>query len=394
MKLHKSKKDPELYYYYNSKKEKMWMYRHKYYDSLGKRKEKKKSGFKTEKDAIKVLLEVKAAVLNGEVKKVENSNLTVSKWLDIWYETYSNDWEVTTRIQRKQRIDEIIKPRIGNRQLSKLDKTTYKRIFINDLLKTYKHSSVHQFHSTFTTAINAAVEDEILSHNRFTKIKIEKDDVLDNFLTPTELNVFLEISRKRNNITSHTIILLLAYTGLRQGEAFGLKWKNINFKEKTITVERTRDNHGVRSPKTKNSYRTIAIDNIPLQQLKVYQKWCMETKFKYGLKMDKSDDYVFISNQSGSPCSYMVIQHAFKMIYKQCEKEKNMLKKITPHGLRHTHATVLINNGIPPKTIAERLGNTINMILNVYSHSFKEIEDKAVSVFSESLSNGAKTGAN
>ena len=70
MKLNKTKKDKDLYYYFNVKGEKMWCYRHRYYDSLGKRKEKSQQGFTSEKEAYKALLEVKASVVNGNIKHV------------------------------------------------------------------------------------------------------------------------------------------------------------------------------------------------------------------------------------------------------------------------------------------------------------------------------------
>lgn len=393
MMLHKSKKDNEVYYYYLKNGEKRWMYRHKYYDAFGNRKEKKKSGFKSEKEALKALLEVKSSLLNGQIKKVENNQLTVSQWLDIWYETYSNEWEITSRIQRKNAIENQMKPLLGKYKLNELDRTTYIRVYINELLKKYSPNTVALFHRLFKIAINAAVEDEIIPRNRFNKISIAQEKELDNYLTPEELNIFLNAAKKYENITNYTFILLLAYTGLRKGEALGLKWRNINFDEKTITVECTRDRHGDRPPKTKNSYRTIPVDDVVIEQLKTYQKWCIATKLSYGMKLDKKNDYVFISHQGGTPMGVNTSKYLFDRIYKNLDKEGIKIKRISPHGLRHTHATILINKNIPPKTIAERLGNTVEMIYNVYSHSFKELEDKAVAAFSESLLNGAKTGA-
>lgn len=69
MKLHKSKKDQNLYYYLNAKGDKRWCYRYRYYDALGNHKEKSQQGFTNEKDAYRALLEVKASILNGQVNK-------------------------------------------------------------------------------------------------------------------------------------------------------------------------------------------------------------------------------------------------------------------------------------------------------------------------------------
>ncbi|MGN8647931.1 tyrosine-type recombinase/integrase [Gracilibacillus sp. HCP3S3_G5_1] len=392
MKLYKSKIDDEIYYYFLKNGEKRFMYRHKYHDALGKRKEKKKSGFKTEKETLKALLEVKSAILNGQVKQVEQDKMTVSQWLDIWYETYHVHWEESTCRQRRDVIKDIMKPLLGNYKLTKLDKTTYQRMYINKLLKTYAPSTVQLYHRLFKIAINAAVDDELLSHNRFNKITFEKETKLDNFLTAEELNILLDATKKTESITNYLNILLIAYTGLRKGESLGLKWKDVNFKNKTITVNCTRDHFGERPPKTKNSYRTIPIDDFIIDHLKSYQKWCMQAKLKKGESLDKENDHVFLSPY-GTPISNMVINQVFDRVYKHLEDEGIKLKRITPHGLRHTHATILINKGIPDKIIADRLGDTTDLVNRVYVHSLKEMEDKAVSLFSETLS-GAKIGAN
>lgn len=382
--MNKSKKDNELFYYFNAKGEKLWCFRHRYYNSLGKRREKSKQGFKSEKEAYRSLLEVKASILNGNVKKVENSNLTVSEWLDIWYETHKNSWKETTRIQRENAIKHQMKPLLGKYKLAELDKSTYIRKYINFLSKDYKLSTVKLFHRLFKIAVNAAVDNEIIPRNRFNKISIksessEIDELNDNFLTANELNTFLKYAKNLENITNYTLIKLLAFSGLRKGEALGLMWKNVNFAEQTLTVERTRDNKGTRSPKTKNSYRTILIDNELLKQLELYRTWCKATKLSFGMHL-KDHDFIFISHQSGNPVTDNTLLYSFRRILK-----KSGIKRITPHGLRHTHATVLISRRIPDIVIAKRLGNTPQMIANVYGHLYKDLETESVQAFEHAL---------
>ncbi|WP_121603818.1 site-specific integrase [Virgibacillus sp. Bac332] len=379
MKLYNSKKDKELYYYFNAKKEQLWCYRHRYYDVLGKRKEKYKQGFKSENAAYRELLEVKTAILNGDVKQVEKSNLTVSEWLDIWYETHKNEWKESTRDHRKRVIKTRFKPLIGNYKLAELDKTTYKRIFINKLLTSMEPSTVQLLHRIFKASINAAVDDEILDRNRFTKIKIiKKRKEEKNFLTPEELNVFLPAAKKYLSITSYTLTLLLTFTGFRKGEAFGLQWSDICFETKTITVNKTRDKHGVRSPKSEKSYRKIKIDELLVNQLKLYQKWCKQIKLSFGSHLN-DNDLVFI-NKDGRPSQEYILNRAFRNLFNKLD-----IKEITPHGLRHTHATILIGNRVPVIEIAERLGNTPQMIYNIYGHSFDKMEDESVRGFTSSV---------
>jgi integrase len=379
MQLTKSKKDEDLFYYFNAKGEKRWCYRHRYYDALGKRREKSKQGFEKENEAYRALLEVKTSILNGNVKKVDNSNLTISEWLDIWYETHKNDWKITSRQQRENAIKYQMKPLIGHYKLDTLDKSTYKREYINVLLKKYEPNTVRLFHRLFKIAINAAVDDEIIPRNRFNKISIPVEAVNDNFLIAEELNEFLKTAKKTENITNYTLILLLSYTGLRKGEAHGLKWKNVDFEDKIVTVERTRDNKGVRTPKTKNSYRTIIIDDLLIEQLKLYRTWCKQTILSFGRHLS-DDDFIFISYQSGTPLTDNTIKYSMERI-----AQKGGLKQITPHGLRHTHATILISKKQPVNVIADRLGNTPQMIWETYGHNFKAMEQESVIAFSQAL---------
>ena len=403
VKLYKSSKEKEVFYYFNAKEEKLWLFRHKFYDQLtGKRKEKKKSGFKTEKAAIQALLEVKAATLRGETKSMDNDNITISQWLDTWYEMNKKKWKVSTRNQREIIIKNNMKPLLGHYKLKKLDRAIYQKEYINVLERGYKPSSVRMMHNLFKIAINAAVEEELIPRNRFTKVSFSNSEVSDvdeneNYLTPAELNLFLETAKETEDITSYSYLLIMAYTGFRPGEACGLQWKNIDFDNNTITIERTRDAKGTRSPKTKNSYRTILVDEMVMRQLKSYQVWCKQTMLALGARYTENS-FVFISHQTAEPISGNTllnmgrVQIAAGLVY--VNKEGKTKPKSTLHGLRHTHATILLNSGQNVKVIAERLGNTPAMIYEIYGHVLKELEQESVDIFNRSLeANGAKSGA-
>lgn len=393
IKLYKTKTDNELFYYFNAKKEKMFMYRHRYTDSLGDRRERSKQGFTNENKAYRSLLEVRLSITNGDIKQVENEDLTVAQWFDIWYETESNAWEISTKKQREQIIKNYIKPLLGKYKLRTLNRSTYVREYINVMLEKHQANSVQLRHVIFNIAINDAVENEIISRNRFTKVKFEQVKKNDNFLTPNELNVFLHTAPRVLDITKEVMVFLLTYSGIRHGELLGLRWSDVDFKENHITIQRTRDSNGTRTPKTKNSYRRIPIDQSVINKIKRYKRWCKSVKFRYGERIDKEKDYIFI-NERNEKCSQEVLRNAFSAIYRQLKKDGLKIRKITPHGLRHTHATILIINGIPAQTIADRLGNSVEMVYKVYTHSFEEMEQKAMKTFSHVVSVGGTSGGN
>lgn len=168
--------------------------------------------------------------------------------------------------QRKLAVKNHLKPLLGHYKLHNLDRLPYQRVFIDKMEHKLKSSTVSLSHTIFKIAINAAIEEEILTRNLFTKVVIKNETEFtketNNYLTVKELTEFLEFVKKYENITNYTFLLVAVYTGMRKGEACGLQWRNIDFLKNTITIERTRDDIGTRTPKTKNSYRKILVDSL------------------------------------------------------------------------------------------------------------------------------------
>ena len=380
-KMNKSKKDKDLYWYIDTDGSTKYAYRHRYYDVLGKRKEKTSQGYTTETAAFRKLLEVKSSLLSGNSIQVEHENMTVGAWMDIWYESNEREWEITTQKQRINIIKYQVKPLIGKMKLSSLDKETYKRKFITPLLKDYKPSTVRLFHRVFKVAVNAAVDAEIIPRNRFTKVVINDGErEKPNVLNIQQLNRLLIIAEEEEPVTSYTLIRTLAFTGIRRGEALALKWKNINLKDGNVSIEGTRDRLGYRTPKTANSYRTIAIDDQLVKALKKYRVWCAEVMLEDGDQLNK-EDYVFISSQTKGPYADNSLFYAFKRL------SEKWAQTVKPHTLRHTHASILLYSGEDVATVAERLGNTPKVIWETYAHVIEDDKKKVTDVFAEALKN-------
>src|SRR5699024_9134562 len=102
---------------------------------------------------------------NGE-NFIENNQLTVSRWLDIWYETYHKGWKDKTIYDISSVIKLHFKPLLGTQKLAKLNYSTYKRLFINKLLDNFSPGTIRLYHKYFMMAINAAVRDEIIEENK------------------------------------------------------------------------------------------------------------------------------------------------------------------------------------------------------------------------------------
>lgn len=99
-----------------------------------------------------------------------------------------------------------------------------------------------------------------------------------------------------------------------------------------------------------------------------------------GLPFD-NETLVFIGPRSGNG----LLANSLKKVLDRIS-EKNNLKRIIPHGLRHSHATILIKQRVPVVTIADRLGNTSELIYNVYGHNLNELEKESVQLFGDAIS--------
>lgn len=378
-KLFKTKKDKDLYWYKDKEGRKKFAYRYRYYDSLGKRREKSKQDFSNEKEALKELLKVKAQILNGQVKQVSDSNLTIAEWCDIFVESKKQSWKPNTIESRCRTIRLYIKPLLGSYKISKLDAMTYQRVFINVLSTKLSSGSVTAAHKIFSTIINAAVDNEIIPRNRFSKVTIKKDyvDKSDDVLSVDQLKKFLDLMKSRS-ITQYTIAYLLAFTGMRIGEALGLTWNDIDLENGIINIDKSRGHLGIGTPKTLNSYRKIPIDDTVIAVLKRYAVYCKKIKLSYGITFD-NNSFVFITRENPNAMGTSSTRSNFNSAGKQ------LGFRIHPHTLRHTYASILVASGIDIVTVANRLGDSSEMVLKVYAHACEENKNVPLEVFKNAL---------
>ncbi|MGF9978718.1 tyrosine-type recombinase/integrase [Viridibacillus arvi] len=177
------------------------------------------------------------------------------------------------------------------------------------------------------------------------------------------------------------------HCGLRVGEVCGLEWKHINFEEKTIEIEQQltgkkdadgRVNWVVGSPKSKSGYRTIPVGDTLINILKKARTRQKQNKLKYGEFYRQSDIGNFVcKKENGEHCTPAVIKyHTRETITKKLGVDFNY------HSLRHTHATTLIENGLPVKTVQRRLGHSRAAITeDRYVHLTKKMARDAADVF-------------
>ena len=359
-----------------------YQYRICYKLASGKWTEHSKSGFKTERDALRAAKLVEAEMLNGFNANLSREHFPM--FFSLWMNTFKKP-SVSDRtfISYKNTLSMLNSH--FNASLNRLTRVSI-QYGLNKLSETYSRASLQKFHNHIKSCLNYALEERLIPFNPAAGVKLPvgtskriKDDVVS--LSVKETALFKEQLLVDNSCSEVTrlFILLSLRTGMRYAELAGLTWDCINFKSCSIKVTKTWDykiKKDFSSTKNKASMRTVHIDSDTCSALEKFRS----SRFTQVLPF-KNNNLVFTHNGQ-TPVDNSVINRALRTI---CTRAG--IKVITCHSLRHTHASILIYSGVDPGVIAKRLGHAnTSMTLNVYSHIFKEMEDREKQLVLDSIS--------
>ena len=205
-------------------------------------------------------------------------------------------------------------------------------------------------------------------------------------MTPEDVPRFLEAAQES---PYYTLFYLLLHTGLRRGEALALRWKNVDLGLASLGVSaylsvveaayKLNGTYVIKEPKTSHSRRRIALPpslGLVLRQHKAGQ----EAQRALLGKPLTDNDFVF-AHPDGSPLDPSTVSHAFNKVMR-----KAGLPHIRLHDLRHTHASLLLQAGVHPKIVQERLGHSsIRVTLDTYSHVIGGLQEVAAQRFDDLL---------
>lgn len=342
--------------------------------ATGKERRTTRRGFKTMKEAKQaernLLLDVEE---NGLPSNQSDGfrDPTFEKLASLWLENYKTTVKPSTFENVKSKVEKMTEEHFKELKLKKIT-VAYCQIVVIELSKTYV--LYNHYLSVINRIFKYAVLMDILDSNPFDKVIKPKSRQVQrkgNFLTKEELKEFLKLAQTATLSYFFPLVHLMSYTGLRQGEALALKWSDIDFENKKITVDKTavriKEKQTLQTPKTKNSKRVISIDPTTLSILKSWKKDQIKIYFKNGKHFEGDDNFIF-TNERGE----WVHIHNFIRYFKRFIAD-HKLKPITPHGLRHTHASLLFSAGVEPKNISDRLGHsTVQITLDLYTHITEE----------------------
>ncbi len=344
------------------------------YDQDGKRIIKNVLG-KTQAD-VKAKLAV-AITESQQLDVTRSGEYTVAEWLRVWFELYAKpNIRPSTAGYYRRAMEEYTIPRIGSVKLNKLTSREIQKLY-KDLLENgrlrkkqrKKHpglsgSTVRGVHIMLHSALDRAVKERLLIRNPADSCVVPKVQHQEmKTLQPEDLKAYLDAAERRNALAMFYLELV---SGIRKGELVALQWADLNVAEKTISVSKqaVKDEAGnlvVARPKTETSVRQISIPQEAVELL-------IQEHAKH-----PDNPWLFPSSRTGSmyhPDSVATLHHR---ILKDAG-----LEHLRFHDLRHTFATLALQNGVDIKTVSAMLGHyDAGFTLRTYTHTTRQKQDEA-----------------
>ena len=338
------------------------------------------------KDAEAALAELQVQVNNGQVCTTKD---TLGEYLLRWLDDYVKaNLDVLTAKSYEMVIRKHIIPAIGKIPLKRLQPaqvqgyyTEMRKSGRTDGKGGLSNRTVLYHHRILHEALKHAMRLELIHRNVADAVippKMEEYEAIT--LTLEETARLLEAAKETR---LYIPILLAISTGMRRGEVLGLRWKDVDLSRRTVRVVQILITDGKKllftPPKTKKSKRTIDITDVLTQSLKKHK--AEQAKEKLALGAVYRDNGLVITEPDGTPVNPDTFSARFRKLLKA-----NDLPAVRFHGLRHTNATLLLENGANAKTVSSQLGHAnIGVTMDTYGHVTKAMREKTVAIMEEIL---------
>ena len=337
---------------------------------------------KTKKECVEKLQKLKEECGGLKPEKVR-PEMPFGDWLTYWYENHSKPKiRPTTQETYESRIRLHIIPEIGSIPLNKLTQNDlqqfYGRIkksgrkrFTDKYGEGLSDRMVRMCHATCRSALEKAVQDGLIRVNPAIGCKLPPKKAREmQVLTREELQRFL-IQAKFEGY--YEVFLLDLATGLRRGELMALQWDDLNFKTGVLNVNKqvydVRGQLQISTPKTKNSVRKIVLPPAVVEVLREYKK-TVDSRWMFPSPV-KED----------CPITPGVVRRRLQFIL-----EHAGCKHVRFHDLRHTFATLALENGMDVKTLSAMLGHVSAVTtLDIYTHITGDMQRAAAASIDRSI---------
>lgn len=339
-------------------------YTARFTDKFGKRQQKY---FKKLYECKKWLADAQYADEHSNLDKPQD--MIVDAWFEYWIDVKKRTVRPNTVRNYTERYQHNIKPLIGDKMLTTINSIHCQAIMNKMADNGYKSTTIYQARITLYNMLEYAYQSEVIVKNPCTKMvkyDIGKETTKKSAITIENQIKFLKIIAGSSYEYQFKFML---QTGLRTGEMIALKWSDVDFDKRLLTIERTTEyRHSTQEwrtgpPKSKSGYRTIPLTDEAISLLKL-QKIKNST---FPLIHYEWKDTIFLCKK-GTPVKNSTYDTA---LFKYCDKAN--IPRFSMHILRHTFATRCIEAGMKPKTLQTILGHSnIGITMNLYVHTTED----------------------
>ena len=309
---------------------------------------------------------------------------------------YSSGIKPGTYKKLKDDMDNYVLPDLKDWYIDKIEIDDCQKLYDKIRIKRKDHRKIkNQVKRIFDFAISKKYIDSnpmqyVLVSKVNTRYRKRRLSSSENFYTPEQLIAFLQAFKEVEEYHKFVYFRLLAFTGLRRGEALALKVHDINLDKKSININKTitEDEFGrtiiSESPKTENSSDVVYLDNETFECLKKLLK-----------NRTSLDDFVFKSPRTGKNYHKAAPNDWLLRFFdrNEIELKKRNLHRISPHGFRHSQATLLYELGVNPKDAQNRLRHkNIKTTMDIYTHLSEKQKQTPISKLEQFSSKGTILG--
>lgn len=292
-----------------------------------------------------------------------------AKYYDDWVETYKEGAIADVTLKKYYKTGEVLWELAPTLAVDRLDRKAYQKI-INEYAKTHEKQTTVDFHHQVKSCIRDMFYDGVLKKdptykvvlkgrppNRKKKPKFLQVDELRNLVRALDLS----------HINYDWLVMIAAKTGLRYAELLALTPNDFDWQEGTLTVDKTWNYKstagGFKPTKTKGSVRTIAID------------WQIIGQFKPLVEQLKLGEPIFVEKLENGQYKRQFNSTINNQLQSKCKEAG--IPEISLHSLRHTHASVLLAEGVSIQMISSRLGHAdVGVTQETYAHVLDELKQK------------------
>jgi integrase len=344
----------------------------------GRRITKYKTVHGAKRDAQRELRAILTAIDGGTY--ADPSKLTVAEWLRQWLDEAQHSAARKTLERYREIVERHLVPALGAIALTKLQAILIQHYYVEALASGRRDGTgglsartVNHHDRVLNVAMKRARALRLIPTNPVEDVsrpRVEQHEM--QVLEPAECTALLAAARDSRIFP---IIVLTLGTGLRRGEVLGLRWSDIDLARGILIVqqslEQTRAGLAFKTPKTRKSRRTIALSPTLVEVLQAHR--AKQAAERLALGMSRAPDGLTFTRLDGDPIWPDALTKEFGRIVRRAN-----VRRITFHGLRHTHATDLLRAGVHPKIASERLGHsTVGITLDTYSHATPSLQEDA-----------------